>query len=69
MFLELIGQTVTKKGKHMTDNEETVTISNWEYQELLESARMLDALICAGVDSWDGYEMAQEMLANWDEAE
>lgn len=53
----------------MTDNEETVTISNWEYQELLESARMLDALICVGVDSWDGYEMAQEMLANWDEAE
>ena len=54
-----------KKGKHMTDNEETVTISLKEYEQLLDDSEWLRALEDAGVDNWEGFEFAKEILANW----
>ena len=41
---------------------ETVTISQKEYDSLLEARAMLSALEAAGVDNWEGYEGAQESL-------
>ena len=39
------------------DNE-TVTISKEEYDDLLDSQLMLSCLESAGVDNWDGYDYA-----------
>ena len=36
----------------------TITISISEYENLLESARMLNALESAGVENWSGYTEA-----------
>ena len=33
-----------------------------EFEELIEVDRFMDALAAAGVDNWDGYEIAQESL-------
>jgi len=41
---------------------ETVTISKKEYEELLEDQKMLNALQDAGVDNWEGYDYAMELL-------
>ena len=38
--------------------EETVTITDARYQELLEAEDFLARLEAAGVDNWDGYEYA-----------
>lgn len=47
----------------MTTNvEETITISKMEYESLLEDARWLRALEDAGVDNWDGYSFACELM-------
>lgn len=46
--------------------EEMVTISAEYYSELLERDQWLSALECAGVDNWDGIEVAAEMLQEWD---
>jgi hypothetical protein len=43
----------------MTD---TVTISKERYDELIREEKFLDALRAAGVDNWEGYDYAQEML-------
>lgn len=40
----------------------TVTISTEEYDKLQEAERLLEALQQAGVDNWDGYPIAQEIL-------
>lgn len=42
--------------------EETITISMKEYQELQHSEAKLNALICAGVDNWEGYDYAMDIL-------
>ena len=49
----------------MTDNEETVTISLKEYDQLLNDSDWLAALEDAGVDNWEGFEHAQEIYAEW----
>lgn len=43
-------------------NEETVTISKKEYESLKEDARWLQCLEGAGVDNWEGYDYAHELL-------
>ena len=43
-------------------DEQTVTITQSEYDSLLEDSRFLNALRSAGVDNWEGYEIAQEMV-------
>ena len=40
----------------------TITISIETYDKLLEAERLLEALQQAGVDNWDGYAQAQEIL-------
>ena len=47
--------------------EEMVTITKSEYDSLSEDSRWLSALECAGVDNWEGYGIAKDMLAEWDE--
>lgn len=42
--------------------EETITIGLTEYNELREKAALLEALQAAGVDNWDGYPDAIDML-------
>jgi hypothetical protein len=49
-------------------NEVMVTITQEEYNELLEDSWFLECLECAGVDNWDGYSYATEMF-NSDEGE
>ena len=41
---------------------DTVTISKKEYESLKEDAAWLRALEAAGVDNWDGYDFARELL-------
>lgn len=38
----------------------TVTISKDLYEELLSDSKLLQALEAAGVDNWDGYDIARE---------
>ena len=42
--------------------EETITISMEEYERLVDAESTLEALICAGVDNWEGYGYAMSML-------
>ena len=46
----------------MANNEETVTIAKAEYDRLIRADRWLDCLDAAGVDNWEGYEIAQDYL-------
>jgi hypothetical protein len=41
---------------------ETVTISKTEYEELLESQKILNALYAGGVDNWEWYDASLEDL-------
>lgn len=41
---------------------EMISITQAEYDELVGSQKFLQALIAAGVDSWEGYELAMESL-------
>ena len=45
--------------------EPKVEISESLYRELLERDNFLSALEAAGVDNWDGYEQAHEILEQW----
>lgn len=41
---------------------DTVTISRAKHEQLLKDQQFLRALQAAGVDNWEGYEEAQEIL-------
>ena len=41
---------------------ETVTLSREQYDELLQDQALLRALEAAGVDNWDGWNVALETL-------
>lgn len=45
----------------MLINEEKITISKKEYDDLIDAQLLLTALENAGVDNWDGYCDAQEL--------
>lgn len=45
----------------------TVTISADQYEQLLEDSSWLSALRAAGVDNWEGYDYAMELLREWEE--
>jgi len=49
--------------------EETVTISKKEYESLLEDSEKLSALEAAGVDNWEGYDNAMEMMEDMEDME
>lgn len=46
----------------MSEMVETITISLSEYESLIRAQDKLDALEGAGVDNWEGYDYAMEML-------
>ena len=43
-------------------SESMVTITEEKYNQLLDDSLFLNALRNAGVDNWEGYEIAQEAL-------
>ena len=47
--------------------EETITITKQEYVQLAEDQRFLHALQAAGVDNWEGYDYAFDLLEEGDE--
>jgi len=54
--------------KETLDMEETVTISKKEYNELKEDAAIYQALEAAGVDNWDGWDIAMDILGENEDA-
>ena len=44
-----------------------ITISEEEYNKMLDRLMWLDALERAGVDNWDGWEEAQEIYQEWNQ--
>lgn len=56
------------KAKTKTKTAE-VTIPEEDYEELLRESALLTALIKAGVEDWEGYEVAQEYLEYEDDDE
>lgn len=50
----------------MNPNDEQVTITRTEYDALVDSDRMLDALMAAGVDNWEGYSEACQQAEDAD---
>lgn len=49
------------------DNEELITVSKREYDALVEDANTLSCLYAAGVNNWDGYDYAMEMIQDNDD--
>lgn len=44
------------------DEDGNVKIPAELYEGLIQESRMLDALMAAGVDNWEGYSDAQELM-------
>jgi hypothetical protein len=47
----------------------SVTISLERFNSLLEAEAKLEALEAAGVDNWDGYDYAMEILAEMEKSD
>ena len=47
-------------------HEKMVTVSKKEYAKLCADQLFLEALINCGVDNWEGYEDAQDLLEQWE---
>ena len=45
-------------------DDKTITISVELYEELIADQEFLEALQGCGVDNWEGYDMAQEMISD-----
>ena len=43
-------------------DEKMVTITEEEYDQLLKDSNFLNCLESCGVDNWDGYSYAREMM-------
>ena len=46
------------------NDTDTVTITKKEYESLLKDAEFLEALRSAGVDNWEGYSHALDLLSD-----
>lgn len=44
------------------NDQETITITKSEYDELIKDSKMLECLDVCGVDNWEGYDIALEYL-------
>lgn len=51
----------------MKVGDKIVMVPQDQYYKLLERDRWLSALEAAGVDNWDGWDEACEILKEWDE--
>lgn len=47
------------------EKTKTVTITQEEYDDLLEDSLWLSALECAGVDNWGGCDTARDLYNEW----
>jgi hypothetical protein len=47
------------------NTEEMITIPKKEYEQLCEDSEFYHALRSAGVDNWDGWDYALEILEGW----
>jgi hypothetical protein len=63
---EWIGQYQQQKGLNYM-SEKTITISQDEYDQLRSDSEFLECLHSAGVDNWDGYDVAQDMMDELEE--
>ena len=45
--------------------KKTITITEEEYDKLQERDSFLSALEATGVDGWEGYGIAKDMLEEW----
>jgi len=45
----------------------TITICGEEYDALIDDSRKLEALQACGVDNWQGYDDAMQLLRSWEE--
>jgi len=43
---------------------ETITITVEQFNQLIADQNFLEALRGAGVDNWEGYDIAQEMMSD-----
>lgn len=68
-----ICEDLEEKERIMTDytivfnEDETVTISYEMFSNLLDESRFLSALQALGVDNWQSYDEAKELLEEWDQ--
>lgn len=46
----------------MADKIKMISIPKEEYDKLVEGQKLLYALEAAGVDNWEGYDMAREAM-------
>ncbi len=46
---------------------ETITITKKEYEKLKDDSKWLSCLEAAGVDNWEGYDFARELLDDDDD--
>ena len=53
----------------MQYKDDTVTISKEEYESLLEDSEKLSALEAAGVNNWEGYDSAMELMEDMEDME
>ena len=42
--------------------DEVITITKERLKELLQAEKMLGCLVAAGIDNWEGYEVALDMM-------
>lgn len=47
--------------------EETITLTKDDYDEMCEDLELLNCLRACGVDSWEGWDSAIEMLGQEEE--
>lgn len=46
-------------------DEEKIVITQKEYDDLIEDQQWLNCLQNAGVDNWDGFDFAKELLEDY----
>lgn len=51
----------------MNGPEKTITITEKEYNQLIQDQEFLQALQVVGVDNWEGYGEARKMMRGNDE--
>ncbi len=62
MLFTAIGISENLKSKERIMDEETITITKSEYDRLVKDSEWLDCLEAAGVDNWQGFDDARDIL-------
>jgi hypothetical protein len=59
-----MNEFVSNEQNSISRDQETITISKREYEELLKKVHFLECLEACGVDNWEGYDEAWELYEN-----